>query len=163
MMNYREQVQLFKDLVPIGPRSTSALIKQLKGQVDTSNLSLEELPVYLADMIVFNACHCLQNDGIHLQAESMSFLVFEVMRNEKSRRYFLEKTDEERVYAVFEEHSGFIWSNSNHLFLEMEFARGVSRQEIDEEGLEFRCLISHLAIDYCSRNTEHACEKKTEG
>jgi hypothetical protein len=118
-------------------------------------ISLEELPAHLAASAVYNASHCILNDHLRTSPGEMSFLVFEIVRNEKSKGYFLDQPDCGHVYAILEELTGYIWSNSNRLFLELEFVRGVSQEEIDTEGNQFRSIISHLAMDYCDRNDFH--------
>lgn len=94
-----------------------------------------------------NASHCICNDELKLAPNNMIFRAFEVIRNEKSVPYL---TDYPRgsVYTIFEERTVYISSDSNKLFRELEFARGVSKEEYDKEGMQFRCLISHLAIAY---------------
>ena len=53
------------------------------------------------------------------------------------------------IFVVIEEHTRYICSNSNKLFLEMELASGVSQDEYNNEGLVFRSVISHMAMAYC--------------
>lgn len=149
-MNYAEQVAMFKDSIPIGKKQTFELVDFLKNQVDVREIKLNDLPGNVAKMVIFNAVHCILNNDLQLNSKDMSFLVFQIIKNEKSYKYFTDKGQRGKfVYIVFEEHTGYISSNSNQLFLEFELARGVTQHEFDTEGNQFRSLISHLAIDYC--------------
>jgi hypothetical protein len=152
-MNYNEQVHMFKDMIPIGPRSVADLVMLLRKQIELVELSLNDLPVSVSMNIAYNATHCILNDDLRLRPEDMSFIAFKLKRNEKSIGYFLNQTDGDDIYIAFEENTGYIWSNCNRLFIEQEFARGVSQYEIETEGNQFRNLVSHLAMNYCERNS----------
>jgi hypothetical protein len=149
MLTYREQVEVFKDLVPVGPRSVRDLIGSLRRQIDMTEIPLDGLPGRLAEQERVNAYHCIYNEEQRLGPEDMRFRSFLVTRNEKSGRYFRGIDGRfDFLYVVFEDLTGYISSNDSRLFLELEFARGVSRQQIDGEGPQFRSLLGHLAMHF---------------
>lgn len=82
----------------------------------------------------------------------MTFHIFQVEKNAKSNKYYNDDFCEKFVYIIFEEHTGYIFSNSNQLFLELEVAQGVSQTEFDHEGIQFRSILAHLAMDYCEKH-----------
>jgi len=152
-MNYDEQVSMFKSAIPIGVKSTSELIELLKAKVDIKEITQNDLFGYTMKAAIFNANHCILNESLQISPNDMSFIIFRVIQNEKSILYYNDTPPEEKfVYAIFEIHTGYTTSNSNQLFLDLELARGVSQQEYDTEGDQFRSLISHLAISYCEKN-----------
>jgi len=51
------------------------------------------------------------------------------------------------LYVVFEKHTGYFSSNSDHLSAELMFTRGVSKNEIDTNGLLFKSLVTGLAFN----------------
>ena len=114
---------------------------------------MDKLPGSFAESARFNATHCVLNEELRLQPDDMVFRAFEVERNEKSEAYFSDpyELQNDFMYVIFEEHTVFVWSTCSKLFLELELTRGVSRQEIDEEGVQYRSLLAHLAIYFCQR------------
>lgn len=152
MINYDEQIRLFKNSIPIGPKTISELVNWLGEQVDIKKIPLNSLPGRTMQTAAFNACHCILNEHLQLNPDDMSFLAFQVVKNHKSSRYFNDKYKDDLIYVVLEENTGYISSNSNRLFLDLELNRGVSQHEFDNEGNEFRSLISHLAISYCEEH-----------
>ena len=152
MLNYDEQVRMFKDSIPIGPKTIPELVDWLRKQVDIKEIPLSALPGRALQTAKHNAMTCILNDGLQLKPDDMSFLAFEVKINPKSSRYSDTLYDHNMIYVVFEEHNGYIFSNSNRLFFDLEFIRGVSQHELDTEGNEFRSLLSHLAISYCEEH-----------
>ena len=152
MINYNEQVRMFKSSIPIGPKTISELVDWLRKQVDIKEIPLSLLHGRTLQTAKYNARHCILNNPLQLNPDDMFFLAFEVIINQKSSRYFDTIYDHELIYVVLEEHTGYIFSNSNRLFLDLEFIRGVSQHEFDTEGDEFRSLLSHLAIAYCEEH-----------
>lgn len=144
---------MFKDTIPIGPKSINELIDLLAERVDIMEIATSDLADHIMRMAMFNASHCILNDDLHMKPDSMSFLVFKIIQNEKSSQYSSEISQNEFIYVIFETHIGYIFSNSNRLFLELELLRGVSQHEYDTEGNQFKSLISHLAIAYCEEHT----------
>lgn len=149
MMNYKKQVKLFKKIIPIGLKSVPELIDLLGRKADIKELKPETLPSHWLPIAMFNAAHSICNDELKLDPQDMIFRVFEVIRNEKSKLYFKNCDDDEMLTVIFEEHTGYVCTDSNRLFLELEYTRGVSKEEYDNEGMQFRSLLSHLATTYC--------------
>lgn len=146
-MNYDEQVQTFKGIIPIGQLPVSELIKLLRNQVDIMAIPIHTLPTHTMNFLCFNAVHCILNETLQIKTEDLSFQIFHIAENDKSTCYYRSMPSMDKpVYVVFEEHTGYISSNSNQLFIELELAQGVSQCEYDTEGNRFRTLISHLAI-----------------
>lgn len=152
MINYNEQVRMFKSSIPIGPKTISELVDWLRKQVDIREMPLSALPGRTLQTAKYNASHCILNNHLQLNPDDMFFLAFEMIKNQKSSRYFDTIYDHNLIYVVLEEHTGYIFSNSNRLFLDLEFIRGVSQHEFDTEGDKFRSLLSHLAIAYCEEH-----------
>lgn len=152
-MNYNEQVQMFKSRIPIGLKSSAELIEYLKQKAEIKEILPSDLPGKIMQTAVDNASHCILNENLQLKADDMSFLVFQVIQGKNSSPYYSDiSQDEDFIYVIFERSTGYITSNSNQLFLELELARGVTQHEYDTEGSQFRSLISHLAIAYCAKS-----------
>ena len=147
-MTYAEQVKKFKKMIPIGIKSTFELINILKSKVDVEETSFKNFPYYNLQMLTNNATHCVQNMELQIKPDEMRFRIFRVIENEKSDKYNV-GTTKDFIFVVIEEHTRYICSNSNKLFLEMELASGVSQDEYNNEGLVFRSVISHMAMAYC--------------
>lgn len=152
-MNYNEQIRMFKKKISVGVKKTSELINILKAKADIKEILLNDIPGYTKNFIVYNVKHSILNEHLQLNPNEMTFFVFLVIKNQKSEKYFCDKYQFEKfIYVVFEEHTGYVWSNNNRLFVDLELERGVSQQEFDTEGILFRSLLSHLAILYCDDN-----------
>jgi hypothetical protein len=152
-MNYHEQIKMFKKMIPIGVKNTSELINIMKTWVDVKEISLSDMYGYSMQSVIFNAEHCILNEDLQLSPNDMTFYAFEVIENKKSNKYYCDKHQVDKfLYVVFEERTGYVWSNSNLLFVKLELERGVSQNEYDTEGNLFRLVISHLAIAYCEEN-----------
>ena len=150
MMEYNQQLKMFKDIVPIGIISVPEIVELLKQRLDIAEITLDEFPGPIVDVAKFNASNCIFNTGLQLKPEEMSFRAFRVIKNEKSAHYDISYQiscqEDECIYIIFEENSGYFLTNSNWLLIELELARGVSEQEIVSEDIQFRSLLSHLAI-----------------
>lgn len=145
-MDFKEQIKRFKGIIPIGPRDVSEQIEVLKTKVDIKELALNDLPCQLLKTAMYNATHCILNRNLNVLPEHMLFVAFQVIASKKSCLYLdVNNLNECLIYVIFEKHTGYIMSNNNQLFLDMELARGVSQYEYDTEGEEFRSLVSHLA------------------
>lgn len=152
-MNYNNQIRMFKKMIPIGVKKTSELINFLKTSIDVKEIALNDIPGYAKHSIVYNATHSILNEELQLNPDEMIFFAFLIIKNQRSDKYFQDKYQfENSIYVVFEERTGYIWSNNNRLFVELELERGISQQEFDTEGILFRSLLSHLAILYCDDN-----------
>lgn len=152
-MSYEEQVRMFKSKVPIGIKEVPELVELLRTKVDLVEIAPEDMPKSLIESSGYNATHCILNDELHLKPEELSFVVYRVVDNAKSKEYLAKEHHEDYfVFVIFEHRTGYMWSNSTRIFLEMELARGVSQQEYDSEGWQFRSIIAHLAIAYCEEH-----------
>jgi len=178
MLNYEEQIKMFKsvipadvktltkllklletnedqrkklkDIIPVGVKSTTELIEALKLKFDVTEITATDLDSFagLMDSIVFNACNCILNEDLQLKPESMLFIIFRIELNDKSMYYFENRQFKEDpfLYIVFEKHTGYFSSNSEHLATELAFTQGVSENEIDTNGLLFKSLVVGLAL-----------------
>ena len=151
---YDKLVKMFKDKIPVGVKTLAQVIDVLKAKVDTEEIKVIDLDVddiltTEVKVAAFNAYHCMDNTNLQIKPEDMSFFVFKIVRNEKSKPYYDKMPEDikhEGIYVILEEHTGYILSNSNSLFVELEVERGVSQHEIDTDGDQFKSLIFHLAI-----------------
>ena len=144
-MNYFEKVQKFKDIIPIGVKQVSELVKLLNTHIDIKAVPLQDLPDHVVELHLFNATHCTLNETLKICPDEMSLKAYQVIKNERSIFYYDSiSQSEEYVNIFFEERTGYISSNSNRLFLTMELARGISQYEYENEGNQFRSLIFHL-------------------
>ncbi len=152
-MNYNEQIRMFKKKISVGVKKTSELINIFKAKADIKEILLNDIPGYTKNSIIYNVKHSMLNEYLQLNPNEMIFFAFLMIKNQKSEKYFCDKYQFEKfIYVVFEEHTGYVWSNNNRLFVELELERGVSQQEFYTEGILFRSLLSHIAILYCDDN-----------
>lgn len=149
MMSYDEQVEMFKKTIPIGPKQAPELIDCLMEMVDVNEISLSNLPGFALQNAYFNATNCILNADLKLAPSDLSFVAYNVIRNDKRDKYISNSLENELLFVIFEKQTGYVSSNSDRLFLDLELVRGVSRREFDAEGDQFRSLIAHRAITYC--------------
>ena len=154
MMSYAEQVRYFKHLVPIGRKSVPELIEVLKSKVDVEEIPPSSLLSNGLARHTYNALYSLNNMTRQVQPADMVFRAFRVVQNERGRAYFPDHPVGDDIpdvwyYVIFEEQTGYIASGSNQLFFELELAQGVSQEEFDSEGMEFRSLLAHIAMHHC--------------
>ena len=106
-------------------------------------LSLNMFPPDILNIASYNAANCILNNESRLNIQEMRFALFQVIKNRKSLEYYPD--DENFVYVIIEKHIKYIMSNSDKLFLELELFKGVTKEEYETEGLQFRSLLSRLA------------------
>jgi hypothetical protein len=143
--NHDELIRRFKGFVPVGPTPIQELVKLLGEQVNIKGIAPSELPGQAMPVAMYNAYHCIFNQELQLTPDRMLFYVFQILRDKKSSRYYAsEDVIDDFIYVIFEKHTGYIWSNSQWLFLELVFAKGVSQHELATEGLQFLSLFSYF-------------------
>lgn len=127
-MWYEEFVQCLpreEGCAPLGE-----IVERLKREYGAVELPEERIPS-LKWVHKFNALHMPENqERLHLAEDQLHIraLQFPKEAGYASREGNCEN---DPVYLAFEEQVGYIYSNSNALFLEVEIARGYSRQDIE--------------------------------
>lgn len=153
MISYDEQIRIFKNSIPIGPKGVDEMVAILRSEVDIEKIELHSTPGQTMRNAIFNASHCIDNFGLQVAPENMVFSTFKITRNEKSEIYYQDIPEyNEFIYMIFEKFTGYLISNSNLLFVKMELVQGVSQQEFDTNGLKLQALLSHLAALAMSKN-----------
>lgn len=150
-MNYDEQLKSFKHLVKIGPKTVSELSILLKNKLTVQEIGAENFSDYYREALKRNAFYCINNEKLQIRSDEMVFRFFEVIMDERARRYFAVEPNtllmQDMCYIIFEEKTGYMCSSSNKLFRDMMLERGVSQEDYDNESLQFRALLGYLAGD----------------
>ena len=146
-MEYNELLKRYKHLIKIGSKPVPELIDYLKNKLTVQEISSKEFPNYYCDAIKSNAYYCLLNDELQIQPDEMVFRFFKVIMDKRAKQYLAEEPHNilwGMCYIVFEERTGYIDSSSNKLFLDIMLERGVPQEDYDNEGLQFRCLLTYF-------------------
>ena len=145
-----EQVKAYRDLIPIGPLSVAELVEKLRARLDIEEIGEKDITAGQMNAARFNAFHCVYNQKAIWKPEEMSFVLYKIVQNEKSRAYYDEPDlswgIDGFIHVLFEEKTGFYASNSQRLSIEIGLARGVSKESIETEDYSFRGILAHLAI-----------------
>ena len=88
-MDYKTQIKMFKHLIPIGERDSKDLIDYLKNKFDVVEINFSELPPYKRDMLSENAKYYVGNVKLNVEIKEMSFRLFKIIENEKSKKVLL--------------------------------------------------------------------------
>lgn len=148
MVDYAEQVRRYKHLIPIGPRPVTELIELLQGRYVVEEIPEEALADNILTMYRNNAFYSVNNIALQVRPREMVLRFFAVFKDKRSRRVVRlpVMTLCDIDYVVLEEKTGYIAAADRRLLLELELARGVSREEFVGEGPELRSLLSHIAM-----------------
>ena len=103
--------------------------------LDVEKIALAEVPERFLAYNFENAY--VNQDKIPL--EGGSWHAYKVLHNEKSELYYRESLVQHSPYLWFicEEKTGYFTSNSQLLFLEMELKQGLSREDYENETMDF--------------------------
>ncbi len=150
MKSYPEQVKAYRDLIPIGPLSVAELVEKLKSRLDIEEIGEKDITAGQMNAARFNAFHCVYNQKAIWKPEEMSFVLYKIVQNEKSRAYYDEPDlswgVDGFIHVLFEEKTGFYASNSQRLSIEIGLARGVSEESIETEDNAFKSILGSLVI-----------------
>lgn len=101
--------------------------------------------------IAYNIVHCLRNNQLKLTADKLKFVVYKLVRNDKSILYY--QNDYVHVGGreddFFETKTGSVYSNSNKLQLELFIKQGISKYDYDNETSMLIFYLSYLD-QYCN-------------
>lgn len=114
-------------------------MRRLEAKVDVRELTCNEFPKPMLHMVCKNAMNSVRNMRTQFQEEELQFVYYELEMTEKTRQFFIHEKEGkfESYYIVFEEHTGYIWSNCNRLFLELIIEQGVNEEDMEDEGLNY--------------------------
>lgn len=117
----------------------SDFVHHLESKVDVRPLMPSEFPKPMVRMVNKNAVYAVKNKRLQLTAEELYFAYYELEMTEKSRSYLsqTEKENFESFYAVFEERTGYIWSNCDKLFLELIIEEGVTEEDVKDQEMDY--------------------------
>lgn len=85
---------------------------------------------------------------------------FAIERNDASEPYYEEISDSlfpDMVYIIFEEKSGFLYTNSNRLFTELHLLRGLTMEDVLEDPVlleDYVCKVKRYLQQYAGFETE---------
>lgn len=149
MNNIEFLLRTYKDKITPGQKSLEELVTYLKNKVDVEAVETEAISNLHMRFTGHNVVHCLLNEQLKLSADDLDFVVYKLVRNEKSDDYYSKfwvnisaSLRNELIYIIFETKTGYVYSNCNTLYLELYLKRGVSQFDYDNETL---LLISYLS------------------
>ena len=146
-MNYDEQLKSFKHLIKIGPKTVLELSILLKNKLTVQEIGAGKFSDYYREALKLNAFYCINNEKLQIRPDEMVFRFFKVIMDKRAKQYLAEEPHNilwGMCYIVFEERTGYIDSSSNKLFLDIMLERGVPQEDYDNEGLQFRCLLTYF-------------------
>lgn len=114
-----------------GNPTISEICEKLKKEYGAVELPEERIPS-LKWVHRFNALHTPENqEHLHLTEDQLHIRALQLPQ---SAGYASREGNcaNDPVYLAFEEQVGYIYSNSNELFLEVNIARGCNRRDIEE-------------------------------
>ncbi len=151
-MNYNKQHKKFKHLIKVGPVPVPELINLLKNMLTVQEIGLDTFSDYYRERLKHNAFYCINNQKLQITPDEMVFRFFEIIKDKRAKQYFVNEPNQlftqDMCYIIFEEKTGYMDSSSNKLFLDMMLKRGVSQEDYDNEGLQFRALLGYLNIAF---------------
>lgn len=136
---------LVKGYVPV-----SEIIAKIKFSYGGTEILTEIIPNL--PMHRFNAVHLPSNELQQLNEQEVQIKAICIPITEASRHY-IEKDyvpvhrsakESDFIYLAYEEQLGYLYSNSNQLFLESILARGIPEAEIQQETEEYTCYLFYL-------------------
>ena len=86
--------------------------------------------------------HCAAEQGV--KPEELEILIYKVQRDNKSKNYYDELYEEGDLLIIIEDHIGFLSCESPSLFQEIDLAKGVSRQDIEQNTSRLEDYLSRL-------------------
>lgn len=141
-----------KDKVKPGKKSAKKIIEILSSELtlveeDSSFVS----PSYL-NITKSNIVNCMLNEEKQLDTESLEIIIYKVIENESSFKYFneIKATGQDYIVIFYEKNLGYFDSNSDLLKRKIWIKQGIDFYDYENNTLK---LINYLSIlDRCEEN-----------
>ena len=126
----------------IKPRKTlDEIVNYLQSNVDIKPMELQSLYASPLGVCCTAYEHNLQMQGY--PTENLKWVAYEVLNTKNNKDYY-KSSNFESLYVVFEKTTGWIYSNSQLLFLELTVERGISQYDYEHETNDLKCLFMYI-------------------
>ena len=101
----------------------------------------------------FNAYHLPSNEILNLSEEQLEIKAIRVPTTDTTKHYVAknfvsmnryDEACEDYIYLAYEKQVGYLYSNSNELFLEAVLAKGISEDDITNQTEKYTCYLFYL-------------------
>lgn len=144
MKRLEQMKKQYSSYVKIPKNNTQYLIDFLSQKLDCIPQSDNFMGTYFLNTLIENTYNCILNKDFLLSKESFHFNCFTITRNKKSDAYYKEMDDNEPIYIIFEQETGYIESNCNLLFLEIFIEKGIDNSDLISENDYCKTYFSYL-------------------
>lgn len=151
MTNKERLLQTYKSTVKPGLHSFPAFIQPFFSKYDFHPVDFESWDTRFQQSLRQNAVSCIRNMK-SITEEEMNFIAYQLVKNQKSETYYQRRfsTGIDYIFFAYEQKTGYLYSNSTKLFLELNCARGVSEYDYEHDTVQ---LIEYLScIDQLKNN-----------
>ncbi|WP_324823188.1 hypothetical protein [Sinanaerobacter sp. ZZT-01] len=139
----------YKEQVLPGEKSLDQIIDFLKNKVDIEQINFNILPENIRSGSIYNVIHSLRNERIKEKTENLDFLVYKMIKNDRSSIYYSSyihtspNQDYDIIYLIIEKSTMCLQSNCNRLITELLIYQGVSEYDYTNKTL---MLYSYFSI-----------------
>lgn len=149
-VDYDELRRVYRDKIVVGRKGADELLDWLRGVVTVETIAPHEIGRAGLSCAVENAVRSPGGVRLGLAAQTVRFAAVRVVRDAHSRAYYeaFDRTNARiypDIYVLIERATAHIDCNSNELFVELELARGIAQQDLDERTQALRAYLLLLA------------------
>ncbi|NCE65235.1 hypothetical protein D1159_11770 [Pseudoflavonifractor sp. 524-17] len=129
-------------------KDIAELLEWLQEKYVVSEIKLADFSKSFGKHLVYNAVHAVTNQKLMLEERELQFICYRVEKaaHNSEYDYILESTYGEYIYVIIEKNTGYILSNCNKLYLELVIARGVTKEDIDNNTMYMQYYLDCLRL-----------------
>lgn len=136
-------LQTYKKTIKPGLHPFQTFIQPFFLNYDFQPVVFESWDTRFQQALRKNAASCIRNTDC-ITEQKMDFIAYQLVRNQKSEAYYQRRfsTGPGDIFFAYEQKTGYLYSNSGRLFLELNCARGVSEYDYEHNTVQ---LVEYLS------------------
>lgn len=142
LMDLKEILEQYKEKLVIGENTYAQVLEELRNFINLEQIPQSNVSQFDFNYVWENCVHCAAEQGV--KPEELEILIYKVQRDNKSKNYYDELYEEGDLLIIIEDHIGFLSCESPSLFQEIDLAKGVSRQDIEQNTSRLEDYLSRL-------------------
>lgn len=150
-INIREFVRRNPQSITLGYVPLQKIVSDLRDRYNGTDIPPDQIPNLF--MHRFNAVNLPSNEAQMLCQEQLHIKGIKIPVTELSHHYTIKdyvpvhcsaSPEPDYIYLAYEEQLGYLYSNSNKLFLEAVLSRGIPDTHIQKETEEYTCYLFYM-------------------
>ena len=129
----------YKHIVILGNRDTQEIINIIKNKFTIVEVNLFDIQSTIVRFLNSNVLHSYSNQKLALSESDFEYRVFKIINNQKSKDYYngFHQPQIDGLFVVLEINTGYIYTNSNRLQLELMIWQGICKYHFTNETMVY--------------------------